>query len=143
MFADQRRRARKQLGIHRGQCGSVTFIQRFGSALNLTPHFHTLVLDGVYTGTSSEPGPFSPLPPPETEDVARVLAGTARRILRRLERSGVETDEDAIKAEARTHIAPYKLPKLFVYVDRITRSPSGKADYRWAREAAHSAIAGA
>ncbi|MBK7952106.1 MAG: transposase [Deltaproteobacteria bacterium] len=40
-FADQRRRARALCGIRRGQCGSVTFIQRFGSALNLAPHFHT------------------------------------------------------------------------------------------------------
>ncbi len=59
VFADQRRRARKQLEIPRAQCGSVTFIQRFGSALNLTPHFHTLVLDGVYAGASSDPGPVS------------------------------------------------------------------------------------
>ncbi len=99
VFADQRRRARKLLGIRKGSCGSVTFIQRFGSALNLTPHFHTLVLDGVYAGTSSQPGPFSPLPPPETEDVARVLAGTARRILRRLERKGITFEEDPIAAD--------------------------------------------
>ncbi len=84
VFADQRRRARKLFGIHKGQCGSVTFIQRFGSALNLTPRFHTLVLDGVYAGPSHSPGDFAALPPPETEDVACVLAGTARRILRRL-----------------------------------------------------------
>ena len=35
LFADQRRRARQFFGIQRGQNGSVTFIQRFGSALNL------------------------------------------------------------------------------------------------------------
>ncbi len=35
LFADQRRRARKLHGVRRGHCGSVTFIQRFGSALNL------------------------------------------------------------------------------------------------------------
>ena len=99
VFADQRRRAKRDLGIGRGLCGSVTFIQRFGSALNLTPHFHTLVLDGVYTGTSSAPGPFSPLPPPETEDVARVLAGTARRVLRRFERKGITMEEDPLAAD--------------------------------------------
>ena len=99
VFADQRRRARKLFGIRKGQCGSVTFIQRFGSALNLTPHFHTLVLDGVYTGTASSPGRFAPLPPPETEDVARVLAGTARRILRRFERKGITMDEDPLAAD--------------------------------------------
>jgi len=30
------------------RCGSVTFIQRAGSALNLNVHFHLLALDGVY-----------------------------------------------------------------------------------------------
>ena len=99
VFADQRRRARALFGIRKGQCGSVTFIQRFGSALNLTPHFHTLVLDGVYAGPSHSPGDFVALPPPETEDVARVLAGTARRILRRLERSGVDDEEDPLAGD--------------------------------------------
>ena len=31
-----------------GQTGSITVVQRFGSALNLNLHFHCLVLDGVY-----------------------------------------------------------------------------------------------
>ena len=31
-----------------GQCGSVTLIQRFGSAANLNIHLHCMVLDGVY-----------------------------------------------------------------------------------------------
>jgi hypothetical protein len=99
VFADQRRRAKRDFGIRGGVCGSVTFIQRFGSALNLTPHFHTLLLDGVYEGPAHSPGRFQALDPPETEDVARVLAGTARRIRRQLERSGVETDEDPIAAD--------------------------------------------
>ena len=99
VYADQRRRARALFGIRQGQCGSVTFIQRFGSALNLTPHFHTLVLDGVYPGPSYAPGEFAALPPPETEDVARVLAGTARRILRVLERGGGDGDDDPLAAD--------------------------------------------
>ena len=39
-------------------------------------------------------------------------------------------------AEAGKHLARYKLPKQFVFRDAIQRSPSGKADYRWAREQA-------
>ncbi len=57
LFANQRSRAREIHGGHNGQCASVTFIQRFGSALNLTPHFHSLVLDGVYAGPAHSPGP--------------------------------------------------------------------------------------
>jgi len=41
VFASLRKRAREN-GILKGKCGSVTFVQRFGSALNCTPHFHTL-----------------------------------------------------------------------------------------------------
>jgi fatty-acyl-CoA synthase len=38
-----------------------------------------------------------------------------------------------LAAEAARHIARYKVPKSFVFVDEIVRSPAGKADYRWAR----------
>jgi hypothetical protein len=110
LFADLRRRARLHHGVRGGHCGTVTFIQRFaaelrsacasralrarGSALNLAPHFHSLVIDGVYPGPAYAPGPFLPLPPPENEDVARVMAGTARRVMRLLEKHGLESDDD-------------------------------------------------
>lgn len=40
----------KKAGFKRteAQAGGVTFVQRFGSALNLNIHLHCLVLDGVY-----------------------------------------------------------------------------------------------
>ncbi len=82
LFAELRRRARQQGSVPRGLCGAVTFIQRFGSALNANLHFHTLVLDGVYARTERRPTHFLPLPPPSPREVARVLAGTARRITR-------------------------------------------------------------
>src|SRR6266498_1837795 len=42
-------------GIQDGQTGTVTVIQRFGSGLQLNVHFHTLVLDGVFS--EAPPGP--------------------------------------------------------------------------------------
>jgi hypothetical protein len=95
LFAEHRRRARAQWQRPRGQCGAVTFIQRFGSALNLNLHFHTLVLDGVYAGGDGTPARFLPLSPPSVDEVARVLAGTARRISRLLV-SRDEGDDDAL-----------------------------------------------
>jgi hypothetical protein len=99
LFADQRRRARQHHGVRSGHCGAVTFIQRFGSALNLTPHFHSLVLDGIFAGPAYNPGPFLPLPPPETEDVARVMAGAARRVMRHLKKHGLENDDDPLASD--------------------------------------------
>ena len=51
-------------------------------------------------------------------------------------RQGAATDEAALLAEAERHVARYKLPKAFRFVDHIQRSPSGKADYRWAKTVA-------
>jgi len=59
-------------------------------------------------------------------------------VVRRRQGSDVEAAQ-LLDAAARK-LARYKLPKAIVFVDAIERSPSGKADYRWAREivAAHS-----
>ena len=42
------------------------------------------------------------------------------------------TDEELADA-CRAHIADYKVPKAFIRVDKVVRSPAGKADYRWAK----------
>ncbi len=52
---------------------------------------------------------------------------------------GDAPDEESLLAEAAKHIARYKLPKAFVFVDEVVRSPAGKADYRWAKEQALTA----
>ena len=61
LFNFQRRRARR-LGIklpRANASGAITFVQRFGSALQLAVHFHTLVPDGVF------------VPPPDRDPEAR------------------------------------------------------------------------
>jgi len=50
-------------------------------------------------------------------------------------------DAATLVAFARERLAAYKSPKKVVAVDRILRSPAGKADYRWAREVAAQAPA--
>ncbi len=49
---------------------------------------------------------------------------------------GASVSEADLTAEAAKHVARYKLPKAWVFVDAIQRSPAGKADYRWAAEVA-------
>ncbi len=53
-------------------------------------------------------------------------------------REGDAPDESDLKVHAGRSLAPYKLPRVFVFVDSIVRAPSGKADYRWAKERALS-----
>jgi hypothetical protein len=40
-------------GSQAEQTGTLTVIQRFGSGLQLNAHFHTLVLDGVFSETQA------------------------------------------------------------------------------------------
>jgi acyl-CoA synthetase (AMP-forming)/AMP-acid ligase II len=47
---------------------------------------------------------------------------------------------DDLVAHCKEHLAGYKAPKHLVVVDRVVRSPAGKADYRWALDTALSAV---
>ncbi|BBZ43065.1 acyl-CoA synthetase [Mycobacterium parmense] len=49
---------------------------------------------------------------------------------------GGDAGADELVAHAARSLARYKLPKAIVFRPVIERSPSGKADYRWAREQA-------
>jgi acyl-CoA synthetase (AMP-forming)/AMP-acid ligase II len=51
---------------------------------------------------------------------------------------GAHADADELVAHAAQSLARYKLPKAIAFRAAIERSPSGKADYRWAREQAVS-----
>jgi fatty-acyl-CoA synthase len=55
-------------------------------------------------------------------------------------RDGAAPDEESLRASLRDHLAGYKIPRAFVFVDELVRAPSGKADYRWARERAAAAL---
>ncbi|WP_433548885.1 acyl-CoA synthetase [Streptomyces sp. CA-294286] len=49
---------------------------------------------------------------------------------------GAAPDLAELQEHCRARLAGYKIPRQLVLTDRIRRSPSGKADYRWASAAA-------
>jgi len=51
-------------------------------------------------------------------------------------RAGAAPALDDLAEHVRAHLASYKVPRDLVLVDAIVRSPSGKPDYRWARDVA-------
>jgi hypothetical protein len=88
VFGHLKRRARDS-GIPDAKSGAVMFIQRFGSALNLNPHAHVVVLDGVYAALNGEVPRFYPQRTPDTKDVTAVAARVAGRVAALLaERNG-------------------------------------------------------
>ena len=58
--------------------------------------------------------------------------------------ASVREDEQLIEEElidfTRDHLAGYKLPKQVLLMDHIQRAPNGKADYKWARQTAETAL---
>ncbi len=52
--------------------------------------------------------------------------------------AGTEPTLAELAAHCRAELAGYKVPKRLVLVEGIERSPSGKADYRWARQVAEA-----
>src|SRR5215475_7438933 len=93
------------------QPGSVTFIQRFGSAINVNLHFHCVFLEGVYldrTEAGLTPR-FVTGEPPTDADIAAVITKISHRVMRKLRQLGyleagldatVATDYDPLRDDA-------------------------------------------
>jgi hypothetical protein len=56
LFTWHRRRGRA-LEIADGQTGAVTFVQRFGGAINLDPHAHSILPDGLFVADALAAAP--------------------------------------------------------------------------------------
>jgi hypothetical protein len=72
------------------QPGSVTFLQRFGGALNANLHYHLIVIEGVFldrTDQGLKPR-FVKGEPPSDADVADVVQNISRRVIRKLRHLG-------------------------------------------------------
>ena len=105
LLAFQRRQGAR-CGFPGGQAGSVTVIQRFGGALNMNVHFHTLVLAGVFTTDAGGAVHFHATPPPTDENVAELLRTIRRRILRLLARRGMDSDADVAPPDPLAETSP-------------------------------------
>ena len=93
------------------QPGSVTFLQRFGSAINVNLHFPCVFLEGVYldrTEAGLTPR-FVTGEPPTDADIAAVITKISHRVMRKLRQLGyleagldatVATDYDPLRDDA-------------------------------------------
>lgn len=87
----QSRRA-KRGGLGHCETGVITFIQRFGSALNLNIHFHSLIPDGVFL--ESEDGYlFYKQGQPTREDLLAIVNKINKKVLKCAEKMGLLGDD--------------------------------------------------
>ncbi len=81
----------RKAGLTRAQgarSGAITFIQRFGSAINLNVHLHMLIPDGVYTFEQDKPR-FHRVNAPAQNEIETLLTCIIARITRHLQRDGL------------------------------------------------------
>jgi len=126
VFAWQRRSARR-LGMANPRTGGVTAVQRFGGAVNLNVHFHTLFPDGVFDLSVPGPARFVPLRPPRDHDVELILRTVIRKVARHGLLGGDEldsADDDAFAALQAAEVDrrlrfpdPFKHARRAAYLD--------------------------
>ena len=102
VFANYRARA-KRAGIERGECGAITFVQRFGGSLNLNVHFHTVFIDGIFTRDGSGRVRFHPASAPEADELQTIARRVHRAAMAWLQRHG---HVDERPSEARSSDIP-------------------------------------
>jgi hypothetical protein len=79
----------KAQGHEEPQCGAITVIQRFSKTLVISPHLHSIVLDGVFVQRDPEENPtFHPCPAPSETELLQVAQRVFKRMRRYLEQKG-------------------------------------------------------
>ena len=97
LFGFYSRKARED-GVEGGRTGAVNQVQRFGSALNSNTHFHSLVIDGVYSAPDPLTAPtFHRARPITDAEVAKLLFAIRSRVLRLFRRRGLVGEEGEIE----------------------------------------------
>jgi hypothetical protein len=88
IFAQEIARLTKQLagGIDGAETGSIGCPQRFGGALNVNPHLHTLAADGVFEKTGNGGVRFHEAKAPSKDDLGELAKRVRDRMVKWLPR---------------------------------------------------------
>jgi hypothetical protein len=70
------------LSVTRPRLGAVSFLHRFGSALNRHVHLHVCATDGVFVPNSDGPPAFLPVPPIAQVHLVTLTERVRRRVIR-------------------------------------------------------------
>jgi hypothetical protein len=113
----------EERGIKDPQPGGVTFLQRFGSALNLNVHGHLITLDGVFSNATGVPI-FYHLPGPTDEEVSQVVLAIGDATINVLRKRGY-LSEHATEVER-----PDCVDKAFADSEQLTAATSASNHFR-------------
>ncbi len=127
---DRYRRCGHEQGSAPCESGAVTFVQRFGSSLNLNVHFHVVMLDGVFVRDAEARAIFHAAPPPSPSELEHVVERTRDRTRAWLVRHGYM---DATALEERSNEVPLQT-SLDACADIAMRRGTIETNARWEEE---------
>lgn len=93
-----RHRAKRELGLRsvRQACpGMFTWVQRFGSAVNLNVHLHTLAAEGVFVENAGGEVKWYTLREPSSAEVAHIAWDTCKPVMKSLLKRGLSLAGEA------------------------------------------------
>ena len=70
----------RAMGLGKSEFAAITFVQRFGSSLNLNVHLHVVVVDGAFSRDEANALLFTPAPAPTRADRMTVLVDLRRQL---------------------------------------------------------------
>src|SRR3989344_2389939 len=99
--------------------GAITFIQRFGSALNLNVHFHTLMTDGVYMQQKDQTYLFQRLPHPTHDELQQLVNKIKIKLERKIKKLNLEQiDQVSFEEESLDDISQISIAHKSAFGDR-------------------------
>jgi hypothetical protein len=122
----------------RPRLGGISFLHRFGSALNHHVHLHTCVTDGVFVPAAAEAGcdatpAFIPARPITQTDLAALTERVRRRVIRWFRRAGLidaaaaadmlawENSGFSVDASVRITLIDRDVPSYFQSLEHLLR----------------------
>lgn len=88
-LADRHRAWARSIALDESEHAAITFVQRFGSSLNLNVHLHVVVVDGVFSRDGDELG-FTAASPPTRAEMTTIVRKVRKRIEKLQSKSGEE-----------------------------------------------------
>jgi hypothetical protein len=141
LFAWERRRLRRR-GLRHPATGAITFVQRFGSTLQLNVHFHVLVPDGAFDAhrarersdlakcpVPTDDGVFVAALAPGDDDLKEILLRAGRRVVALLSRFFADD-----------HDRRHEVDRLLQQLDASSATPQPSLFSRHERRASLSAF---
>ncbi len=77
---DRHQAVARAAGVDTSEFAAITFVQRFGSSLNLNVHLHVVVVDGVFSRDPAGSLLFTPAPPPSAHEMLAAIHGVRARV---------------------------------------------------------------